>query len=809
MNGLLNDIRHGVRMLLRTPLLSLVAALTIGLGVGATCFAFTVAYDAVLRGPPVRDLDRLMVLTRTRPAEGEDRLGVPIHDYLDFRDEQTSVEHLAAYHGGTINLGGEEAPPERYQGGFVSARMLAMVGVPPLLGRTFSEGDDRPGAPALILLGHGVWSSRFASDPGVVGRSVRVNGETATIIGVMPEGFKFPFNQDVWVPLRTDPDAIPRGERPLLVAGYLRPGATRQAAAAEVAAIASRIAAAYPEQNEGVGTEVWAFTAFAAPPQISAMMALLMLVVAGVLLVACANVANVLLARAVVREKEVAIRSALGARRWRVVRQLLFEAVAIGIVGGLVGLVLAWIGLNVFRGALDDTQRPYWIRFYMDTTALVFTSIITLFAAVAAGTVPALRASGGALGALLRDESRGTSSLRVGRFSTILVVGELAVSCGLMIGAGLLVRSLVDLNRLDLGFDPDPVMTARLGLFETDYPDADARNRFYHQLLERVASERGVDAATLTTTLPAVGQGRLVVQVEGEAYATEADVPSAGATIIGPGFFDTFGVPLLEGRDFRADEARPGAEPVVIVNRSFAEARFGGRDVVGRRIRVGPTDTDEPWLRIIGVAPDLYEGVGAFGSGGLLREMIYRPIGVGDPSFMTLAVRTNGPPAQSVNDLRRAVADIDPNLPLYWVMSMNEALAQTTFMHRIFGTLFAIFGAAALFLAAVGLYGVIDFSVSSRLREMGLRMALGAEPRDILRLVFRRVFIQLGTGIAIGLGLGALLARPLAATLFGVESWDTVVYVTIVGTLALTGLVAALVPALRAVRVDPVIAFRA
>jgi putative ABC transport system permease protein len=636
-----------------------------------------------------------------------------------------------------------------------------------------------------------------------------VNGENATIIGVMPEWLRFPFDDDLWVPYRVDIDALPRGTgTPLIVAGYLRPNATVAAAAAELRAIAGRVAAEHPEQYEGVGASVQPYTAGFMPVQITTMMALLMAMTTGVLLVACANVANILMARAVVREKEVAIRSALGARRSQVIRQLLLEAVALGIAGGIVGLVIAWVALGIFVGTLTDVTKPFWIDFRMDLPAVLFTAVVTLVAAVVAGTVPALRATGGRLEAMLRDESRGSSSLRVGRFSTSLVVAEIAISCALMIGAGLLMKALVDLNRLELGFDPEPVMTARLGLFDQDYPDADARNRFYSSLLEQLAGAPGVAAATLTTGLPAAGGGRWAVRVEGEVYERDADVPPAGGSIVGPGYFETFGVPILAGRDFQPEEVRRGGDPVVLVNRSFAEKRLGGGDVIGRRIRTTPLESEEPWMRIIGVVDNVHLGVGAFGGGNDLSDAIYMPLGQADPRFVSVAVRTPGSPAAISAGMRSAVTAVDPGLPLYWVQPMREALDQTTFMHRLFGSLFGIFGATALFLAAVGLYGVIDFSVSSRLREMGLRMALGAQRGAILRMVFGRVARQLAVGLAIGIALGLALAGPLSSTMFGVERFDPLVYAGIAGTLGLTGVVAALMPALRAVRVDPAITLR-
>ena len=810
MEGLVKDLRLGFRMLLRTRLLSLVAVLTIGLGVGATSFAFNFAYGVLGRDLPVRDADRLMVVQQTEPGQGSQGSPIPIKDYVDFRDQQTSFEMLRGGYSGTVNVGGDEGPPERFQGGFVTVGFLEMLGVQPVLGRTFRDGDDRPGAPALALLGHDMWRNRFAADPGVVGRTVRVNGEVATVIGVMPEGFGYPVDEDLWVPLRVDAEQLPRrGGQPMAVAGYLRPGVSREAAAAEMAAIAKRIEAAYPDDNRGIGAAVAPYTKAFMPPQITTMMFMLMVMVLGVLVVACANVANVLMARTIIREREVAVRSALGAGRWRVIRQLLAEAVALGVVGGIVGLGVAWISLRTFRNTLVDLPRPYWIEFAMDGPTLLFTALITLAAAVLAGTVPALRATGGAMSAVLRDESRGSSSMRVGRFSTALVVGELAVSCALMIGAGLLIRSLMDLNRLDVGFQTEQVMTSRLGLFDGDYPDPDARNRFYHLLLERLESEPGVRSAALANNLPSLGQGRSPIQVDGESYAADADIPAAGTSVVSAGFFETFGVRVLEGEELRPEQTRRGAEPVVLVNRSFVQKRLGGQAAIGRRIRMGGAASEEPWMRIVGVVPDLHPGVGPFGGGDQLDEAIYLPLGLADPRFISIAVLTQGPPAEITPALRAAVADVDPNLPLYWVRTMAEGMAESAFMHKMFGTLFAIFGASALFLAAVGLYGVIDFSVSSRLREMGLRMALGAEGASIMRMVFGRVFRQVAVGVTLGLVLGALLAQPLATTMFGVQSWDPVVYAVIVGTLVLTALAAALRPAIRAVRVDPVVALRA
>ena len=816
MDGLLSDLRHAVRMLVRTPLLSLVAILTVGLGIGAVTFASSVVYTVIYRGPDVRDIDRLVVVEEHRRENPDDQFGVPVKDYLDLkRDGSSSFEALAGWYQGTVNVAGDNGPPERYPGAFVSAETLSMLGVQPVLGRVFREGEAAPGAPALIVLGYNAWRTRFGSDPNILGKTLRVNGEAAEVVGVMPEGFHFPFNQEVWVPYRVDPAPLERrGGTSLEVMGYLRPGVSLEAARTEIEAAGRRIGEANPEGYEEVEFGVKSFMETAVPPQIKLMMGLLMAMVIGVLLVACANVANVLLARAIVREREVAVRSALGAGRWRVVRQLLLEAVVLGLVGGAAGTVIARLSLSLFEASLVGLDKPYWITFgEIDTPVLVFTTLVTLVAAIGAGVWPALRASGGDAGTILRDESRGSSSLRTGRLTHTLVVGELAVSCGLMIAAGLMIHALTRLNRLDLGFDPAPVMTARVGLFDTDYPDEDARSRFYHGLLDRLDGAAGIQSAALAQGLPGTGAGgRILFQLEGERYDDPQALPRTGALSTSDGYFETVGLEMVEGRGFERAESERGGEPVAVVSRSFVDRYLGGGSALGRRIRLGPADQeDRPWLRIVGVVADAHPGIQPFGGGGteIQRDAVYTPLAQQDLRFMSILVRAAGAPRAATTAIRDAVTAQDPNLPIYFVRTLQEAVDQGASFHRIFGSLFLIFGSCALFLAAVGLYGVMDFSVSSRMREMGVRTALGADKRTVFRLVLGRVAVQLGIGAALGIALGLGLAVPLASILFGVQVWDPLVYGSIVGVMALTGFLATIAPAWRAVRVDPVVALRA
>jgi putative ABC transport system permease protein len=812
LDGLLSDLRHGLRMLFRTPLLSTVAVLTIGLGVGAVTFGSSVVYATMFKGPPVRDVDRLIVIEE-RSREDGDQVGVPVKDYHDLRAALTSFEVLSGFYMGTVNVAADDGPPERYSGGFMSARALEMTGVAPLMGRTFREGEDVFGAPALVVLGYNPWRTRFAADPDILGKTVRVNGETAEVIGVMPEGFRFPFEQDVWVPYRVDTSTLERrGGVALQVMGYLRTGVSMEAAAAEVEAAGLRIAEQFPEEYKDITMELKSFMGSAIPPEIALMMGIVMAMVVGVLLVACANVANVLLARSLVREREVAVRSALGADRSRVVRQLLIEAVVVGLVGGVVGTAIAHGSLILFERSLGDLQRPYWIVFQLSAPVLALTTLVTLLASVGAGIWPALRASGGDTGTILRDESRGSSSLRTGRFTHSLVVGELAVSCGLMIAAGLMINTLFRLNDLDLGFDPEPVMTARIGLFESDHPDADARSRFYHELLDRVAAEPGVESAALAQQLPATGsQGRAPFEVEGERYDDPQALPRTGLTAGSTGYFETFGIRLAEGRGFERSESERGGEPVAVVSRAFVEQHLGGGSALGRRIRVGgPQNEERAWLRIVGVAENAHPGIQAFGGGGETQyDVVYQPLAQQDLRFMSIAVRAASAPGEAVAGIRRAVTAQDPNLPIYFVFTLPEAIRRTQSFHRIFGSMFVIFGVSALFLAAVGLYGVMDFSVSSRTREMGVRTALGASRARVFRLVLGRVAWQLAIGATLGVGLGVALAIPLASTFYGIQAWNGLVYGGIVLLLVITGFAATLAPAWRAVRVDPVVALRA
>lgn len=809
MDSFIADLRYGSRMLLKTPGLSLVAVLTIALGVGLTTHTFSVVYGAMLRGLPFDEGTTLLALSEDVPSESRRGGAIPYRDLLDWREQQTAFRGLAAFaSGGTVNLADEGSPPERYEGAWVSANLFEQIDAVPVIGRGFTPEEESGATGPVVVVSWDIWQNRYAGARDVVGRSIRVNSELSTIVGVLPEGVHFPFMEDVWLPIGLDAIDAQRGADRYRVVGRLLPGVSMEQADAQMNAIAERIAAEHPETNEGVGVWVQSYQDSDMPDQIQSVLWVMLLAVFGVLLIACFNVANLLLARATVRAREVAVRSALGADRGRIVRQLLLEAAALALVGGAIGVVLARLGVDAFNAAIVDIEKPYWIDIRLDAPALLFTLAIVAFTSLAAGVVPAVRASGAKIHEILQDESRGSSGLRLGRFSNALVVGEIALSCTLLVAAGMMVKSVINVNRLDVGFETDGIFTARVGLFDADYPDDEARTRFFDRLLEELSADPEAVAVGLTTNLPALGTGMTRIALEGESYAELRDQPLSSVVTVTPGYFDALDLEVTEGRDFGVQD-RAGAVLTAIVNQSFAARHFGTASPLERRFRQG---AEGPWLTIVGTIPDIYigtGGVGGIGGGQTVSDQFFIPLTQAPGTrFVSLTVRTRGEPGAFASRARDAVARIDPSLPIYFVRTMEESIATSTWVFMIFGSLFTIFGVAALFLAGVGLYGVMAFSVSRRIQEMGIRMAMGAGARAVFGLVLGKGMKQLAIGAAIGLALGALMARPLASVFFDVRPSDPFVYAAIVLTMALAGLAACVVPARRATRIQLVEALR-
>ena len=799
MDQLFQELRIGARSIARSPGLTGVAVLALALGIGLTTTMFSIVNGVVLQGLPFEESEKLLHIEANQLADDLESMEIPLHDYLEYKDQQTTFEDLGAFYEGTIYVT-DDVGPLRYDGAFMTDNTFSLLRARPEIGRLFLPGEGQKSAELVLVLGYRTWQDRYHGSTDVLGEAVRVNGEMGTIVGVMPDGFRFSVESDVWVPLRMDPLELKRGEGATLeVFGRLADGRTPEEASVEMAGIAQRLEAEYPETNEGVGSVVKPYISEFIGEEAIALLFVMLGAVFGVLLIACANVANLLLARASLRIKEVAIRSALGASRARVIGQQLAQSVVLAAVGGAIGLGLGALGAKMFNDVLlvRAPGVPFWFDIGLNTRVALFVLAVSGIASILAGILPAIQSSRADVNAVLKDESRGSSGLRIGWMSRTLVIGEIAVSCALLVSSGLMVKSVVQLNTFELEYLTDEVFTSRLGLFETDYPDAQSRRRFWEDLRHRIEARPGVEAVSISSGLPVWGGGQQRFAVDGVAYAEERDHPRAGRFIVSPGYFETFGVKLAGGRAF--DEADiAGSQPVAIVSQSFVDKFIEGP--LGKSFRADATaDDEEPWRTIVGVAPDLSQ----LGNFEATLEIWYEPIEQSDLRFASISARTAGAPMSLTSLVREEVAALDPNLPIYWVFTMAQQVERQTWFYSVFGTLFMIFGGVALFLASIGLYAVIAFSVTRRTQEIGVRMAIGASASHVLKMILRQGVVQLGVGVGLGLAIALALSKTMNVMLSNVDAWDPSVFVAIVLVLSLTGLVATVIPALRATRVDP------
>jgi putative ABC transport system permease protein len=805
MHQLLSDVRSGVRMLIKYPTLSIVSVVTLGLGIGLSTTVFCVVNGGLFKGLPFPDADRVVSLVGTNPARKEFQEPVPVQDLAVFLERQTSFDRIGAFGQTALNLSTEEGRPERLSGGQLTVAAFDALGVPPVLGRGFRDGDDRPGAAPVILLGYELWHDKYGASAEILGKTIRANGVQRSVIGVMPQKFAFPIREALWIPLSVDPLAKPRGQGPNYeVIARLKPGVSIAHAKTQAATIAGQLESQFPTTNRGIGADVLPYARTVLGPEIYALLYTMLGAGVGVLLIACVNVSNLLVARASLRRREVAVRMALGAGRNRVVRQHLTEVLVLAIAGGGIGVLLSIFGMQWFTRALSVDPPPFWITFELDYRVLLFVLGLIGLACLFAGALPALHAARVTAGSALKDDSRSSTSASLGRFSSGLVVVELAVSCGLLIAAGLMVKSVTQLKNVQMPFTIDRVLTARVDLPRASYPDSPASIRFFDQLLPRLKAIPGVEAATLSDGLPAAGNGSIPVQIEGKSYPQASDYPSAREGIVTAGFFDTFETRLLGGREFTtADTA--SSQPVAIVNKSFARVHFPNTDPIGHQIKRIRPSSKEPWLTIVGIVPDLImEGIG---NNNASPVGYYIPIAQSDvANGVRIAIRTRGEPAAMTSFLRSTVASLDPDLAIYEISTMRLVIDRRTMFYTIFGTFFMVFGACALFLAAAGLYGVMSFAVTQRTREMGVRSALGAQGRSLVLLVMRKSVIQLAIGLTLGLVLALLASGALAPVLYRVNPRDATVFLAVVVTLAFASLVASFLPARKVTKIDPVVA---
>ncbi|HUF47329.1 MAG TPA: ABC transporter permease [Vicinamibacterales bacterium] len=801
---MIRDFRFALRLLGRDRWFATVAVVALALGIGVNATVFTLVNAVLIRGLPFPDSHELFIVEgQTRNG----RIGVSYADLQDWRAASRTFAGLAGVANTSFNISDDRGAPEQARGSRLTANAFGVLGQRPLHGRDFLPGDEARGAAPVVMLGYRLWTNRYGADPSVVGRTVRLNGEPTTIVGVMPENMMFPTNAELWTAFAPTEVEERRSWRGLMAFGRIRADVSRAAAQAEMNAIAAQLAAAHPEVEPVVSaTEVQTFNDRFNGGEIRVVFLALLGAVGFVLLIVCANVANLLLSRSVRRAREMAVRFALGATRWRVIRQLLAESVLLGVLGGVFGLLIAMVGVRLFDAAVADVGKPYWIDFRIDWVVAAYLAAVCVATGIIFGLAPALQVSRTNVNEVLSDGSRGSTAGRRARwFSSTMVVAELALTLVLLVGAGLMMRSFLMVSSLDLGVRTDGLMSMRVQLADARYREPASRTAFFDALGPRVAAIPGVEAVSLSTSLPLAGTGSRGFEIDGRPAVTPENRPAASAVTITPDFFDTVGVAMARGRAFTATDGAPGSE-VVIVNERFAAQFFPGEDPVGRRLRF-PTATDATpvWREIVGVSPSIRHNSPQDPEP---AAAVYVPFRQEPPASALLVVRSRMAPSAIMNAVRTEVQAIDRDQPVFSMRTMDEMLAQARWPFTVFGSLFAILAFLALVVSAVGLYAVMAYSVTQRTAEIGLRMALGAGGAQVLWLVLRRGLVQTAVGLALGLTGAWFTSAVLASVLVQISPRDPVTFAVITAILLVVAMAACLVPAARAMRLDPLAALR-
>ena len=808
---ILQDIRYSVRLLGKNPSFAVVAVLTIALGVGANTAIFSVVNAVLLRPLPYKDSERLVRLSeRSQQGPG---MSISYPNFKDWHAENTVFEELAATRFDNFNLTGlDEA--ERLQGRNVSWNFFDVLGVRPTLGRSFRPEEDRAGGSRVCIISYGLWQRRFGADPRLIGRPVTLNSESYTVVGVLPQGYRYGTPTDVFTPIglrEADELFSVRDNHPGIYAiARLKPGVSLAQAEAEMKGIAVRLAAAYPKENGGHSVALMLMREYFVG-DIRPALLLLLGAVGFVLLIACANVANLMLARAAARTREIAIRMALGAGRWRLIRQLLTESVMLAFMGGACGLLLALWGVDVLRRASLDII-PTTADISLDRTVLGFTLVISLVTGVLFGLAPAFQSARQAPGEALKEGGRtGTAGLTRNRVRALLVVGEVALSLMLLIGSGLLIRSFVRLREVDTGFDPHNLLTMQLS-YRADHDDDGQKGvNFFTEVLAKINTLPGVEAVAISNGAPFLNENDTSFQIEGRPPATPVQRTYAVSYTTSPDYLRALGIQLVRGRFFDARDTAQ-SPPVAVIDEEFARLYFPSADPVGQYLAGDPAQ-GTPHVEIVGVVAHVKQ----FGLDiqELIPAQLYRPrtqiplqFRARSNANISLLVRTSADPAALAAAVRRAVREIDNTQPVYDVNTMAQILSDSLASQRLSMLLLSIFAAGAVVIAAVGIYGVMSYAVIQRTHELGIRLALGAQPRDVLRLVIRQGMLLASAGVAVGLVGALLLTRVMATLLYGVRPTDPATFGAVSLLLLVVALAACFIPARRATRVDPLIALR-
>ena len=822
------DLRIGLRVLVKEKVFCVLAVTVLALGICGVTTQFTVVNAFVLRGFSFPNPEQLVSVGLIDPkaTDNENNNGsgnIPSsQDYEDMKAAQRSFSMMTGYlNGSTINVTYKNNPT-RYTGGYVTEDFFRILGVSPILGRDFTAEDNKPGAEKVTLIGHEIWQRDFSGDPNIVGQPVRINGKAATIIGVMPQGFKFPQAEQLWVPLynefpikpREDPSAL----GPAIIA-RLKTGVSLDQANLEFRQLAARFAKEYPKTNgQLTSASVQPLLNTFTGPQLRQMIYAMLGAVIVVLMIACVNVMNMQFGRAALRAKELAIRGALGATRTRIVRQMLTESLLVASLGAIVGVLMAYWAVELLVRSLGSLPfpLPYWVVFKIDGPVLAFTVGITLLATMVSGLIPALLSARANPAEVMKEGGRGNSSRFVNGLTRVLVIGQIALTATLLIMATLQVKSVRNQIKVDYGYDENAVYTARMGLFEGDYPTSEARQQFFVRTLRSLRTNPAFADAAMSSRFRMTFGNFGQYEVDGKTYVTDRDRPRGNSEAVSDGFFTALGLKILEGRDFTIED-NDAKQPVAIVNSTFARKYYGNESPIGRRIRQFNPAQLEEWRTIVGVVPDTLMQ-GPFNQQTDAAGFYIPLLGVPPaPQFVTVVVKPR--PGQSADSLAptlsQAVSKVDANLPVYFGGTPARLHNEILGVNRITATLFTLFGIAAIVLSAVGLYGVMSFSVSQRTQEFGIRMALGADAPVILRMVMTQGAWQLAIGLFIGIGGTALLlwaigAETLKNFLFRVNTFDTLwIFSAVAALLSAVAAVSCFVPARRATRVNPIVALRA
>lgn len=805
---MLSDLRFALRMIAKHRWFSAAVIVTLALGIGVNTTVFTLVNAVLFKPVPVPGGERIVTVSNRTPDAQNRHEGVSLPDFREYRAQNRRFEDLEAAMMGDTILSEQDNPPQRYEMARITSGLFGMLHLPPVLGRGFSPDDEKPGAELVVMISHKVWQNRYAGRRDVIGRRVRVNGAPATIVGVMPPEFQFPNVQDVWLPLVPDEELLKRANHALMVFGIMKRGTTVEMADEDLAVIGRRLATAYPDTNKNLMPSVRTFHETFNGDRIRAVFLTMLGAVGFVLLIACANVANMMLGRAVERQREISVRAAMGASRGQLVRQLLVESVLLSVLGGTLGLGLSWYGVHTFDQATQNVGKPYWVMFGMDWRAFAYFAAISVLSGIVFGLVPALRASRVDLNASLKDGTPAGGTARGGKLSGALVVLQFTLTMVLLAGAGLMVRSFFAAQSLNAFVRPDHLLTARLQLPEAKgerYTEPAARARFLRELLPQLGALPGVSQIAATNFLPGLGAAQRDLEIEDHPNVDPKQPVHGAALVQTPGYLAAIGLPLLAGRDFNETDGDPGKEAAV-VTRQFAAKFWPGSPPIGKRFRQYDNGKPGPWMTVIGLTADLLQDPQNPDAAPLFFiNHRQEPWG-----WMAVVLRTAGDPAGLASAVRATVQKMDVDLPLSDVAVLPSILDHDRWFLRVFGTLFLVFALIGLLMASVGIYAVVAQSTARRTREIGIRMALGATAQRILQMVLARGLVQLGLGLALGLG-GAVAATHLLASvgfLFQISPDDPLVFVTITGLLLMIGLFACWLPARRAAALEPVQALR-